>query len=202
MHQVLSEIFPNAKIHIESDLLGAAKACFGDKAGIACILGTGSNAGIYDGEIITTQVPSLGFILGDEGSGSYFGKRVLQSYYYKTMPEDLRLVLEDKSDMQLESVLKKIYKEPQGNRFVASFAKLLVDYSSHSFIEEIMREGFADFADNQLAYFGDIKGREIGFTGSIAAIHSEILCEVLFEREMRLGVIVKNPIEKLADYHL
>lgn len=202
VRQAISDCFNNATITVDTDLLAAAKACFWDKPGVACILGTGSNSCLYDGEKIINQIPSLGFTLGDEGSGGYFGKRILRSYFYNLMPSDLRKELEKRYDMELDQILQKVYKEPNGNRFVASFSHLLGDFAEHDFIKDIVRSGFEDFADKQLAYFGDITDQEIGFVGSIAAIHRETLEKVLTERGLKLGIIVRKPIERLVDNHL
>ena len=201
LQNAIRENFPESEIHIESDMLGAAIACFGKKEGVACIMGTGSNSCVYDGEKIVKSIPSLGFVFGDEGSGGYFGKRILNAYYYKTMPEDLRNALEETSDMSLESVLHKIYEEPQANRFVASFSKILGDYRDHPFIKNMVRKGFEAFADKQLGYFEESKEKEIGFVGSIASVYQEILEEVLSERGMNLSIVVRKPLDRLVDFH-
>ncbi|MEQ9089561.1 MAG: BadF/BadG/BcrA/BcrD ATPase family protein [Balneola sp.] len=201
LQNAIRENFPDSDIHIESDMLGAAIACFGKKEGVACILGTGSNSCVYDGEKIVKSIPSLGFVFGDEGSGGYFGKRILNAYYYKTMPEDLRKALEETSDMSLESVLHKIYEEPQANRFVASFSKILGDYRDHPFITNMVRRGFEAFADKQLSYFEESKEKKIGFVGSIASVYQEILEEVLSERGMDLSIVVRKPLDRLVDFH-
>lgn len=199
---VFIDNFPSAQISIESDLLAAAIACFGNKKGIACVLGTGSNACVYDGKKIAKKIPSLGFVLGDEGSGGYLGKKLLNSYYYKTMPIELREEIESKTDMNLETVLHKIYRESQANRFVASFTEILNDFKNHTFIKETVREGFEDFVDKQLCYFEESESLEIGFVGSIASVYENTLREVLRERGMKVSVIVRNPLEKLTEYHI
>lgn len=201
LQNAIRENFPESEIHIESDMLGAAIACFGKKEGVACIMGTGSNSCVYDGEKIVKSIPSLGFVFGDEGSGGYFGKRILNAYYYKTMPEDLRNALEETSDMSLESVLHKIYEEPQANKFVASFSKILGDYRDHPFIKNMVRKGFEAFADKQLGYFEESKEKEIGFVGSIASVYQQILEEVLSERGMDLSIVVRKPLDRLVDFH-
>lgn len=202
LSNAIRENFSEAEINIESDLLGAAIACFGRDKGIACILGTGSNTCFYNGEEIEKGIPSLGFVLGDEGSGGYFGKRILNGYYYKTMPQDLREAIEESHDMSLEGILHKVYEEPQANRFVASFSKILGTYKDHPYIQEMVRKGFESFADKQLAYFEESKSMKIGFVGSIASVYEEVLEEVLSERNMNLSIIIKRPLERLVDYHL
>jgi N-acetylglucosamine kinase-like BadF-type ATPase len=202
VRKAISACFSGSQIYIETDLLAAAKACFWDQPGVACILGTGSNSCLYDGQTIVQKIPSLGFTLGDEGSGGYFGKRILRSYFYEFMPHDLRQIMEERYDMRLEKILEKVYKQPKGNRFVASFSQILGDFPDHPFIKEIVQSGFIDFADKQLGYFGDITDKEIGFVGSIAAIHKQILEQVLADRGLKLGIIVRKPIERLVEYHL
>lgn len=198
----IKENFAQAEINIESDLLGAAIACFGKEKGIACILGTGSNSCVYNGIRIEKGIPSLGFVLGDEGGGGYFGKRILNGYYYKTMPEDLRKAIEETSDMALEGILHKVYEEPQANRFVASFSKILGTYKDHPYIQEMVRKGFEAFADKQLAYFDESKSLGIGFVGSIASVYQNTLEEVLNERNMTLSVVIRKPLERLIEFHL
>lgn len=201
LENAIRENFPESEIQIESDLLGAAIACFGNKPGVACILGTGSNSCVYDGKEIVKNIPSLGFVFGDEGSGGYFGKRILNGYYYKTMPEDLRKALDETSDMTLESILHKIYEEPQANRFVASFSKMLSDHKNHPYIKDMVKRGFEAFADKQLGYFNESKEMEIGFVGSIASVYKDILDEVLQERGMDLAIVVRKPLDNLVKFH-
>ncbi len=202
VRNAISACFTGSLVYVDTDILAAAKACFGNKPGVACILGTGSNSCLYDGDIITKKIVSLGFTLGDEGSGGYFGKQILRSYFYKYMPQDLRHSMEEHHDMRLEIILEKVYKQPTGNRFVASFSQILGEFPDHPFIQEIVRNGFIDFADNQLTYFGDITNQPIGFVGSVAAIHKEILGQVLSERGLNLEIIIRKPIERLVQYHL
>lgn len=202
LRNAMAENFPKSDIHIETDLLGAAIACFGDNKGIACILGTGSNSCVYDGEKIIKNIPSLGFVLGDEGSGGYFGKRIINNYYYKTMPEDLRKAIDETCDMSLESILHKVYEEPQANRFVASFSKILGDFRDHPFIQQMVKKGFEAFADKQLGYFEESTTLEIGFVGSIASVYENILEEVLQERSMNLARIIRKPLHRIEEYHM
>ncbi len=201
--KAINECFPNASVRVDSDLMGAALACFRDEPGVACILGTGSNACLYDGEKITNSIPSLGFTLGDEGSGGYFGKLLLRAYFYKTMPEDLRRDLENQRLMRLDDILDHVYRKPAPNRFVASFARMLADHSDHPFIKKIVSDGFSEFVDQQLGYFGDvIRNKNLGFVGSIAKIHQDSLTKVLSDRGLQPPkVIIQKPIEGILEYH-
>ncbi len=201
LKNAIEENFPDSKVNIQTDMLGAAIACFGKEEGVACILGTGSNTCVFDGDEIVKSIPSLGFVLGDEGSGGYFGKRILNGYYYKTMPEDLRKVLDEQYDMTLEPVLHKVYEEPQANRFVASFSKLLGDHKDHPYIRNMVKKGFEAFADKQLAYYEESKEMNIAFVGSIASVYEDILREVLESKEMNLSVVIRKPLAKLEEFH-
>ncbi|MEQ9308383.1 MAG: hypothetical protein RLN90_02950 [Balneolaceae bacterium] len=199
--EVLKNSFEGAEIEVGSDLLCAAIACFGHESGLACILGTGSNSCLYDGGKIIDQIPSLGFTLGDEGSGGYFGKRIIRSYFYNEMPEDLKVVLREKYDMSLAAIREKVYNESNSNRFVASFSILLGEYKDHLFIQNLVREGFTEFVDKQLGYFGDLSSQKIGFVGSIASIHQEILTEVLGKKGLQPDIIIQKPMERLVEAH-
>lgn len=201
MAVILQHCFPEAAVHVASDLLGAARACLGGREGLVCILGTGSNCGLYNGREIVTSLPSLGFVLGDEASGGYFGRKVLNSFFYRQMPEELRGAFEKKYALNLETVLQHVYKQERPNRYVASFAEFLFEHDSHPFFGEMLRAGFEEFIAVIASYFGDLKGKEIAFSGSIAA-QSELLRKVLNERGITLEIIIQKPIEKLADYHL
>lgn len=201
LENCLKENFPNAEIKVDTDLKAAAVACFGNKKGLACILGTGSGACLYDGEEITKKAPSLGFVLGDEGSAGYIGKQILSSYYHKTLPDELQRVIDQSSNMNLDLVLQKVYEEPQANRYVASFIKVLSDHRDHAYLKEIVKTGFEIFADKQLRYFKESASLEIGIVGSIAFIYKDVLEEVLDERGMNLGTVVHKPLENLVQFH-
>jgi len=201
LKRAIQENFSDSDAKVETDILGAAIACFGTKKGIACILGTGSGACLYEDERITQKAPSLGFILGDEGSGGYFGKKILSSYYNQTLPEDLKNALEKSGDMSLETVIPKVYEKSLGNMFVASFSKILMDFNSHPFIRKLIREGFEAFANTQLTFFAESKSLEIGFVGSIASKYEDILKEVLEKRGMKVAIVVRKPLDRLVEFH-
>jgi len=194
--------FQSSEVEVNTDLLASAKACFMDKKGIACILGTGSNSCVYDGGKIIEQIPSLGFALGDEGSGGYFGKRLVRNYYYNIMPEELKKSMEAKFDMNLETTLDFMYRKPRGNAYIASFAYLLADFSDHPYVQKIVEKGFKDFVKKQLFYFNKHNIKNVGFVGSIAAIHKNILQKVLEDKGFELEIVVRKPIDRLVESHL
>lgn len=199
--KAISSHFRGAEVSVETDLLAAARACFNRRSGIACILGTGSNACLYNGEKITDKIPSLGFTLGDEGSGGYFGKILLRDYYYGIMPEEMKAFLQKKHDMNLDSVLEKVYRHPGANAYVASFAGLMSDFPEHPYITELAEKGFREFVLKQLHYFSDSECRNVGFAGSVGAFNRAMLEKVLHSHGYILDIIVPEPIEKLAAYH-
>ncbi len=201
LKSVLSKSFKFDKIIIDTDLKGAAIACFGKEKGIVCILGTGSNAGLFDGVEIIKTSPSLGFVLGDEGSGSYFGKQLLNDYYYQKMPKEIQKVLREEYDLTLQNILDRVYKESKPNQFISSLLKGLQVYKDHPYVEKLFKKGFEVFVDKQLAYFKESKTLPVGFAGSIAFNYQSILREVLDERSINLHKIIQQPIEELAEFY-
>ncbi len=202
VYEAISSQFRNSEVVISTDLLASAKACFDDRVGIACILGTGSNSCVYDGEKIIDQIPSLGFTLGDEGSGGYFGKKLVRDYYYNIMPEELHKSLHSKFDMSLETTLDYMYRKPRGNAYIASFAYILAEFAEHPYIQDVVEKGFNEFVNKQLFYFKKHNIKNIGFVGSVAAYNEEILKRVLEEKGYELDIIVQKPIDRLVDTHL
>lgn len=202
VHEALEANFPDTEIEVESDLLGAARSLFGDRSGIACILGTGSNSCVYNGLAIVDRLPSLGFVLGDEGSGGYFGKKIVRNYYYKRMPEELRQHLEKTYNMDLEYTLDRVYRRPRGNAYIASFASLLSVFPEHEFIKDLVEKGTRDFARKQLGYFQKHDIKNVGLVGSVASIHRDSIEKELIKMGYDLEIVIQKPIDELVSYHL
>src|SRR5699024_4300397 len=141
VYDALEKAFPNTDINVYHDLLGAAQACFFNEAGIACILGTGCNSCLYNGQDIIASIPSLAFMLGDEGSAGYFGKKLINMYFRFELPDDLREALEKDYNMSLEHITSGVYDNPQQSRFVASYASFLGEHDDHPFVKEVLHEG-------------------------------------------------------------
>lgn len=197
MEAVLAGLFPSADIEVSSDLLGAARALFGDGAGIACILGTGSNSGYYDGRGIAANVRPMGFILGDEGSGASIGKIVLNQYYKGWLDEATRRDFErEYPSLTYDEVIRRVYREPGANRFLASFAPFAAAHMADTRLAERVGEGFAAFFRESLAAYP--AGLPAGFAGSLAKAFEPILRELLGGREARF---LAAPLEALAAYH-
>ncbi|MBS1601893.1 MAG: N-acetylglucosamine kinase, partial [Bacteroidetes bacterium] len=143
-------VFRGAAVHVTHDLMGAALALCGHTKGIACILGTGSNSCYFDGKKIVKNSPGLGYVLGDEGSGAYLGKKVLQYYLYNTFDEELRYKFDAKYTTNAKEILEAVYKQPLPNRYLASFTLFLVENRGHYMVENIIEDGLNDFFFNHL----------------------------------------------------
>src|SRR5437763_8421671 len=161
----LKRVFPSAKIEAEIDLLAAARAVCGHEKGIACILGTGSNSCYYNGKKIVKNSPGLGYILGDEGSGAYLGKKVIQYYLYDTFDEDLRSRFDAKFITSSSEILNAVYKQPLPNRYMASYAIFLAENRGHYMIENIIEDGLNDFFFNHIYQYKERWTLSIHFVG-------------------------------------
>jgi glucosamine kinase len=201
VEDALSVIFPEANVFVEHDLLAAARALCGHEPGIACILGTGSNSCLYDGEKIVDQLPNLGFWLGDEGSGGYLGKRLIQDFIHKEMPQDLWLKFEKRYKVDRDILLDHLYKKPFPNRYAASFAKFLFDNRSTPYAYKLVYDAFDEFFKKSVNKYENYQSYRIHFTGSVAFYYNDILRQLASDR----GVVVKNiletPIAGLTLYH-
>lgn len=188
-------------IHVYSDLIGAARALLGRKPGIACILGTGSNSCLYDGKHIIQNVPSLGFILGDEGSGSALGKRLVADAFKGHLPPLVKDHFLDLYELTLEEILEYTYRRPAANRFLASLVPFLKEHLWNPYVYSLVREEFILFLRRNVAMYKDCYSLPLTFTGSIAHHFSEILEEAANHLGFKVAKIEKNPIEGLIEFH-
>jgi len=192
--------FKNVPIEVQSDLLGAARSLFIDNKGIACILGTGSNSCLYDGNEIVENVSPLGFILGDEGSGAVLGKTLIADCLKNQLPAVLKNKLLDTYNLNAPMILENVYKKPFPNRFLAKLTPFLLENISDPSIYKIVYEGFdAFFVRNILQY--PVENVEVGFIGSIAHFFHEILEAVALKHGITIVQIVQDPMEGLVKYH-
>ncbi len=199
--KAFKSVFPKAKITINHDLMGAAKALCGDEKGIACILGTGSNSCFYNGKKIVKNSPGLGYVLGDEGSGAYLGKKVLQYFLYKTFDEDLMDRFNSKYNLNASNILDAVYKQPLPNKYLAGFTMFLVENRGHFMIENIIEDGFNDFFFNHIYKYRESWILPINFVGSVAYGFKDVLEELCHSYELQLGKVIKNPMDGLIKYH-
>jgi len=192
----------NAKeVHVAEDCLAAARACFGQNEGIVGILGTGSNSSYYDGSQVYNLVPTLGFIISDEGGGTYLGKEILRAYFYGYMPEDVRMVFEDKYLTDKTEILYKLYRGGEPNRFLASYASLLTDISN-DWTDSLVMACMKKYLEVRVVPFYDERQLTLSFVGSIAYYHKHVMAELCEEYNITLGEIIHKPLERLMEYHL
>ncbi|NGP89304.1 hypothetical protein [Fodinibius halophilus] len=201
VRQALDSTFDNASINIYHDLIGAARACFLREQGIACILGTGSNSCLYDGEEIVEHIHSLAFILGDEGSAGYFGKKLINKYFRFEIPKDLKEDLEANYNMSLDHITKGLYDGSQKSRFIASYGAFLGEHDDHPFIKDMLYEGFDNFISRIVLKYSNATDHEVRFIGSVAYAHQDLIKEILAKYDLEAGLFVKNPMERLVKFH-
>ncbi|WP_343303427.1 N-acetylglucosamine kinase [Chitinophaga niabensis] len=201
VHKSLHGIWPHAKIEVNHDLMAAARALCGRSSGIVSILGTGSNSGYYDGKEIVKNNPGLGYILGDEGSGAFLGKKVVQYYLYQTFDDEMRFRFEQKFNVSQADILESVYRQPLPNRYLASFTPFLAENRGHYMIENILEDGLNEFFFTHLYKYSESWTSPLHFTGSIAWHFRDILEELCQLYELQLGRILKNPMDGLAVYH-
>lgn len=199
--KALSMVFPEADLEVTHDLMGAARALCGHEKGVACILGTGSNSCYFNGKRIVSNSPGLGYVLGDEGSGAYLGKKVLQYYLYNTFDEDLRARFDATYVTSAPEILDHVYKRPLANRYLASFAKFLAENRGHYMIENIIEDGLNDFFFNHLCKYRESWTMPIHFVGGVAWGFRDVLVELAGSYEFTLGKVLRNPMDGLVDYH-
>lgn len=197
----ISSILVDAKIYVADDLLGAARALCGHKAGIACILGTGSNSCLYDGENIVAHTPALGYVLGDEGSGAVLGRKFLNAVLKQTLPENICKRFLQESGLDMAEVINRVYSSPAPNRFLASMSEYIHGYLDEKEVSDIVIDNFEDFIRNNLLAYGD-EFRTINVVGSIAYHYKEQLTEAASRNGFQIGKIIKSPIEGLIEYHM
>ncbi|WP_410222151.1 N-acetylglucosamine kinase [Pedobacter sp.] len=198
----LSSFFKNAYVSVDHDLIGSAYATCGDKKGLSCILGTGSNIAYYDGKDVYPGKHGLGYILGDEGSGTFFGRRVLLSYLYKTMPVELRDKFKQAYPVTKDIVIEHIYQKPFPNSYLAAFSKFMAANKSHPFIQSLLRDGFQEFIDSNVKDYKNYRLLECSFVGSIAYYYQDELKAVFAANDIKIGKILQKPVEGIFEYIL
>ena len=198
----LKQVFVNAsKVVVDHDLTGAAIATTQGSKGIACILGTGSNSCYFDGIKVEEKIPALGYILGDEGSGSYFGKIMLSDWLYNRMPGELQKNFGEEYNLTKEAIFENVYNKPNANVYLASFMKFASSNKHVPYFKDMMYQGMARFSATHIWCFENFREVPVNFVGSIAYYFSEVLEEVAINHRFTPGKIEKRPVEPLAHYH-
>ena len=201
IEQCLRHAFPDAEtICVESDLLGAARALFGSSEGIACILGTGSNSCLYDGKVITSNVPPLGYILGDEGSGAAMGKMFFNALFKGDLPEELKNMYLEETHQTYDDVIRRVYREQNANRFLASTSLFLANHLDVRQLVDIVEQNFEQFFVKNVRKYGH-SDLPVAAVGSIAFSYSDIFNKVATRHGYQVTRVIKEPIDALVGYH-
>lgn len=187
-------------VSVESDLLGAARGLLGNEAGLACILGTGSNSCFYDGEKIVKTVRPLGYVLGDEGSNSYLGKVLVSNILKGLAPKELAEAFFDTFQTSPAEVLDKVYTEPMANRTLSEYSLILADHLSNEYVQDLIYNGFMDYFRRNISSY-DYKSVPMSFVGSTAVIYSEILSRVASDFGASIRHICRSSLPGLIKYH-
>src|SRR6476660_2706637 len=199
--KALQKLFNGAEIEVNTDLMAAARAVCGDQKGVASILGTGSNSCYFNGKNIVKNSPGLGYVLGDEGSGAYLGKKVIQYYLYNTFDDDLRALFDAKFVTTQVEILDNVYKKPLPNRYLAGFTMFLAENRGHYMIENIIEDGLNDFFFQHLCKYNEVWKYPVNFVGSVADGFKDVIQQLCNSYEFELGNILKNPMQGLVKYH-
>jgi N-acetylglucosamine kinase-like BadF-type ATPase len=201
VHKALKELFSEASVEVTHDLVGAARALCGRERGIACILGTGSNSCYYNGKKIIRNSPGLGHVLGDEGSGAYLGKKVIQYHLYGIFDEELRGRFDLSFTTTPTEILENVYKKPLPNQYLATFTTFLAENRGHYMIENILEDGLNDFFFQHLCSYPEVWKFPLHFTGGVSFAFKDIVKQLCENYEFELGSILRNPMHGLIKYH-
>src|SRR5262245_51567502 len=200
--RAIQQVFTKAKkVEVTHDLMAAARSVCGKEKGVVANLGTGSFCCYYNGKTIVKQLPGIGYILGDEGSGAYLGKKVIQYYLYETFDDDLRARFNARYVTNRSEILENVYKKPFPNRYLAAFTYFLAENRGHFMIENIIEDGLNEFFFYHLCKFRESWIMPIHFVGSVAFGFKDVLRQLCATYEFELGKIIKNPMEGLVAYH-
>jgi N-acetylglucosamine kinase-like BadF-type ATPase len=199
--EALSCTFPNAVVEVHSDLLAAARSLCGTSPGIVCILGTGSASCCYDGIEIVRQVPSLGYILGDEGSGADVGRRVVAAYLRGELPEALHAAFQQSFTIDKAQVLKALNEGQMPSRYLAQFARFATDQQRHPLIHQMLYDSFLAFARHYILSYPQAEQQKVHFSGSVAFYNNTVLRSVARDAGFSIGNVVESPIAGLTLFH-
>lgn len=198
---IFKKTFRSIEVEVMSDILGAAHALLGNQAGIACVLGTGANVCLYDGNKIIHQVPSLGYFFSDEGSGAYIGKKFLTAFLHGDIPQSLHQKFLKTGSKSREEILQRVYKEDRPSKYLAEIAKFVGENLSHPFCTQLINQSFDDFIQQLLMRVPDYNEYQIGFTGSVAWNLQNLLQIRLKKYGMNDFHFIEDPALALAKYY-
>lgn len=201
LEDVLQSIFANATINVSEDMLAAVYAASGKTPALVCILGTGSNSCYFDGENVQMKTASLGYVLMDEASGNYFGKLLIREYYYHKMPKAMAEKFEKEFNLDADFIKQNIYRMPNPNMYLASFAKFMFEFKEEKYIKRIIKRGFHEFFKYRILPFEKDTNIPLYFIGSIAFYFRDILEKVAKKYDLKVTDVIQRPIDNLLEYH-
>lgn len=205
VEKAIKSVFKKAKVFVASDMLGATRGLLGHEKGVACILGTGSNSCLYDGEQIIKNVPSLGFILGDEGSAATLGKRLVSDLLKNQLGDDLKERFLSQYAINQADVIEHVYRQPFPNRWLANLARFCAENIDDPRIHDLIYDHFAQFVKRNISQYYTTEEQKqsmpVGFVGSIAFYYRPVLEQVMNDYGFRVGQILQDPIPGLVEYH-
>jgi N-acetylglucosamine kinase-like BadF-type ATPase len=197
----LKSRFKKAEISVTHDLMAVCHAVLGHEKGVACILGTGANSCLYDGNDITERAVSLGYLLGDEGSGCYIGRKLVRAYFYDLMPLELKLSFHLAYNLELNEFIKRVYHEPEASRYLAEFTKFAGEHLAHPYIQKLIKDSFSDFIQAFVLRYTDCRTLPVSFVGSVAFAFQDLLRESLEAEGLTLGKVMRSPAEGLIQMY-
>lgn len=198
---MIEEIWNCGQVEVASDMMGACRALLRNKPGVACILGTGSNSALYDGENIVDNTPPMGFILGDEGSGAALGKRLLSDIFKNVAPHYLIKEFLDTAGLTKDEVIRHVYRERDPNKFMASYSIFIKDHLEEDYIKDLVLDEFTRFLNRNVIRYEGVKDIPIAFIGSIASAFNEILSIALDNAGLMKGPVLSSPLEGLIEFY-
>ncbi|MFY7670072.1 N-acetylglucosamine kinase [Tenacibaculum sp. MEBiC06402] len=201
LHDVMKGIFTNATINIAEDMLAAVYAAAGTTPSIVCILGTGSNSCYFNGENIEMLTASLGYSIMDEASGNYFGRLLIRDYYYHKMPKAISKKFENEFNLDADYIKQHLYREPNPNMYLASFAKFMFEFKNEKYIKKLIKKGFQEFFKYRILPYKKDSETPIYFIGSIAYYFKETLEKVANKHNLTVTGIIQRPIDNLLEFH-
>ncbi|MGL4292441.1 MAG: ATPase [Bacteroidales bacterium] len=193
--------FPETIISVKSDLYAACHGLFGERKGVACILGTGSNSCFYDGKEIIANISPLGYVLGDEGSGAHLGKRLVSDMLKNQLPADLKKQFFDEFETSPQEILEQVYCKPFPNRYLANLSRFLINHVEEPECYDLIHDCFRDFFERNILQYDFIEEHPVNFVGSIAYHYRDILERVVSEFGLFTEQIEKTPMDGLIKYH-
>lgn len=197
----IEQVCENASVSVDHDLKGAARALFGNKEGIACILGTGSNTCYYDGIEIVKNIPALGYALGDDGSGAHIGRELVRAYLYEELSEEVSRYILDELKLDKEVIFDRVYHKTNPNRFLASFAPIASKFKDRECVVKVLKEVFDSFISRLLLKYRDCPTNAVGIIGSIGVEFKDLIKPAIESAGFSLNIVERKPIDRLVMIH-